>query len=118
MPSTSLTTSADISIRPSARSSSGRAPAWRGRSGCSIAPASRAQPIAAPAPDGQATNNEGVGLPGNRASLRHDHPGGASMMARRLALALVLLALPTAASAQLLAPQTTWANDHAQFVIQ
>ena len=40
------------------------------------------------------------------------------MMARRLALALVLLALPTAASAQLLAPQTTWANDHAQFVIQ
>lgn len=40
------------------------------------------------------------------------------MMARRLALALALLALPTAASAQSLAPQTTWANDHAQFVIQ
>ena len=40
------------------------------------------------------------------------------MMARRLALALALLVLPTAASAQSLAPQTTWANDHAQFVIQ
>ena len=40
------------------------------------------------------------------------------MMARRLALALALLVLPTAVRAQSLAPQTTWANDHAQFVIQ
>ena len=40
------------------------------------------------------------------------------MMARRLALALALLVLPTAASAQSLAPQTTWANDHAQLAIQ
>jgi avidin family protein len=40
------------------------------------------------------------------------------MTARRLALALTLLALPTAATAQSPAPQTTWANDHAQFVIQ
>ena len=40
------------------------------------------------------------------------------MMAQRLASALALLVLPTAASAQSLASQTTWANDHAQLVIQ
>ena len=40
------------------------------------------------------------------------------MMAQRLASALALLVLPTAASAQSLASQTTWANDHAQLAIQ
>jgi hypothetical protein len=35
-------------------------------------------------------------------------------MARRLVLALALLALPTTVRAQSLAPQTTWVNDHAQ----
>lgn len=40
------------------------------------------------------------------------------MTLRRLALTLALLALPTAAIAQSLAPQTTWINDHAQFAIQ
>ena len=40
------------------------------------------------------------------------------MVARRLALALALLALPVAAEAQSLAPQTTWGNDHAQLFIQ
>ena len=40
------------------------------------------------------------------------------MMARRLALALALLALPTAVRAQSLAPQATWVNDHAQLAIQ
>ena len=40
------------------------------------------------------------------------------MMARRLALALALLVLPTTVSAQSLAPQTTWVNDHAQLAIQ
>jgi len=40
------------------------------------------------------------------------------MMLKRLACGLALLCLPLAAEAQSLAPQTTWVNDHAQFVIQ
>ena len=40
------------------------------------------------------------------------------MRARRLASTLALLALPVAAEAQSLAPQTSWVNDHAQFAIQ
>lgn len=36
----------------------------------------------------------------------------------RVVLCIGLLALPIAARAQSLAPQTTWVNDHARFVIQ
>jgi hypothetical protein len=37
---------------------------------------------------------------------------------RLIALCAGLLALPTAAHAQSLAPQTMWVNDHARFVLQ
>jgi hypothetical protein len=37
---------------------------------------------------------------------------------RLIALYAGLLAVPAAACAQALAPQTTWINDHARFVIQ
>lgn len=40
------------------------------------------------------------------------------MTLKRFAGSLALLCLPLAAEAQSLAPQTTWVNDHAQFVIQ
>jgi hypothetical protein len=40
------------------------------------------------------------------------------LLLRWIAFCVGILALPVAASGQSLAPQTTWINDHARFVIQ